>query len=138
LVYQSRSGPPHQPWLEPDIQDCLRDLGSQGVQDAVVAPIGFTSDHLEVLYDLDTEARAAADAIGLSMYRAATVGTDPRFVSMIRELILERIALQRGGVPERRALGTRGPNHDVCPADCCPAPSSRPRPHPHLTRSGAE
>jgi protoporphyrin/coproporphyrin ferrochelatase len=123
LVYQSRSGPPQQPWLEPDIQDHLRDLRGQGVEDAVVAPIGFISDHLEVLYDLDTEAQAAADSTGLSMYRAATVGTDPRFVSMIRELIQERIALQRGQTPARRALGSRGPNHDVCPADCCPAPA---------------
>ncbi|MGH9340260.1 MAG: ferrochelatase [Acidobacteriota bacterium] len=90
LVYQSRSGPPAQPWLEPDIGDYLRELKSQGVEDAVVAPIGFVSDHMEVLYDLDTEARQLCSKIGLNMIRAATVGTHPAFIAMIRELIEER------------------------------------------------
>jgi ferrochelatase len=120
LVYQSRSGPPHQPWLEPDIQDELRALASAGTRDVVIVPIGFVSDHMEVLYDLDTEARALCDTLGLHMVRAATAGSDPRFVAMIRELALERM-----GMAVRRSTGEHGPGHDVCPADCCPAP---PRP----------
>ena len=114
LVYQSRSGSPAQPWLGPDICDHLRELRNQGVLDVVVAPIGFVSDHMEVLYDLDVEARKVADEIGLNMVRAATAGTHPAFVKMIRELILEKV---EGVAP--RALGTRGPSHDVCPVDCC-------------------
>jgi ferrochelatase len=118
LVYQSRSGPPSQPWLEPDILDHLRSLQAEGVDEVVVAPIGFISDHLEVLYDLDTEAAQLASQLGMKMARAATVGTDARFVSMIRDLILERIS------PNvlRVALGTDGPSHDICTADCCPPP----------------
>lgn len=123
LVYQSRSGPPSQPWLEPDVCDYLEELKQQGVADVVVAPIGFTSDHLEVLYDLDTEARELCERIGLNMTRAATVGVHPQFISMIRELILERVS---GNAP-RRALGDRGPNHDVCPPDCCPYTPRRPK-----------
>jgi len=93
LVYQSRSGSPHQPWLEPDICDHLRDLCAESITDVVIAPIGFISDHLEVLYDLDREARACAEGLGINMVRAATVGTHPLFVSMVRELIGERIHL---------------------------------------------
>lgn len=119
LVYQSRSGPPTQPWLEPDIGDHLRTLSATGVQAVVVVPIGFISDHMEVIYDLDYEARAICESLALPMVRSATVGTHPQFVSMVRELIEERLALRT----ERRALGTRGPSHDVCPIDCCPAPS---------------
>jgi ferrochelatase len=115
LVYQSRSGPPTQPWLEPDILDTLRDLAAQGTRDVVVMPIGFISDHLEVLYDLDTEAKQLADELGLTLIRAATVGTHPRFVQMIRELIVERMSDD----PVRLAVGQFGPSHDVCPADCC-------------------
>jgi protoporphyrin/coproporphyrin ferrochelatase len=107
LVYQSRSGPPGQPWLEPDILDSLRTLANAGVHDAVIAPIGFTSDHMEVRYDLDTEARALCERLGLNMERADTVGADPRFVAMIRELVLERM---QGRAPED------------CAADCCPGP----------------
>jgi protoporphyrin/coproporphyrin ferrochelatase len=117
LVYQSRSGRPQDPWLEPDIGDHLRSLRAAGVEDVVVAPVGFLSDHIEVLYDLDDAARRTAHEIGLNMIRAATVGTHPRFIGMIRELIQERLC----GV-ERRAVGRFGPSHDVCPADCCPAP----------------
>jgi ferrochelatase len=113
LVYQSRSGAPGQPWLEPDILDVLR----QESGPVVIAPIGFISDHMEVLYDLDTEAAQLCGELGLPMHRAATVGTDPRFVTMIRELVLER-----AGHTEKRALGLLGPSHDVCPVDCCPAP----------------
>lgn len=122
LVYQSRSGPPSQPWLEPDIGDALRQEREAGRRDVVVSPIGFLSDHLEVLYDLDVQARETADALGLRMVRAATVGHHPRFVRMLRELIVER--LTPGA--ERPALGSLGPSHDVCPADCCPAPCARP------------
>lgn len=129
LVYQSRGGPPAQPWLEPDILDYLRELrASSAVQDVVVVPIGFVSDHMEVLYDLDTEAGALCRELGLTMHRAATAGSDLRFVSMIRELIEERIATERGENPLRRALGTLGPAPDVCPDDCCPPPSRTGRP----------
>jgi len=116
LVYQSRSGPPSQPWLEPDIVDHLRALAAEGVQDVVVAPIGFTSDHMEVLYDLDLEAKSRAIELGLNMVRADTVGTHPRFVRMVRELVEERLS----GAPVRPYLGARGPAPDVCPPGCCP------------------
>ena len=110
LVYQSRSGAPGQPWLEPDIRDALRELPPGA--DAVVEPIGFLSDHMEVVYDLDTEARAVAVEHGVNMIRAATVGTHPSFVAMIRELIEERIH-DGGSRPDRCAEG------------CCP-PVARP------------
>jgi protoporphyrin/coproporphyrin ferrochelatase len=113
LVYQSRSGPPGQPWLEPDIANYLKELG--GGANVVLAPIGFLSDHMEVVYDLDTEGRQLCDRLGIRMERAATVGVHPKFVSMIRDLVLERIE----GAP-RLALGSHGPSHDVCPPDCCP------------------
>jgi ferrochelatase len=119
LVWQSRSGPPQVPWLEPDIGDHLRALSGRGVPAVIVVPIGFVSDHMEVVYDLDTVAAATARELGLPMARAATVGTDPRFVAMIRELIEERIDPTR----ERRSLGSLGIRPDTCPADCCPAPS---------------
>ena len=120
LVWQSRSGPPTQPWLEPDIRDYLRQRSQQGVQDVVVTPIGFISDHMEVIFDLDTEARQVASEVGLGFVRAETVGTHPGFISMIRELILERTAPES---TSRRALGGLGPSHDYCPVDCCPAPA---------------
>ena len=115
LVFQSRSGSPAQPWLGPDVCDYLRDLHTAGSKDVVVAPIGFISDHLEIIYDLDTEAMALCRELGLNMIRAATAGTHAAFVEMIRELILERIK------PEtpRRALGTTGPRESVCEAGCC-------------------
>jgi len=115
LVFQSRSGPPTQPWLEPDVCDYLRtlDAGEQ-VADVVVAPIGFISDHLEVLYDLDTEAAALCRELGINMVRAATVGAHSRFIRMIRELIAERV---QG--TEKLYLGNFGPSLDVCPTDCC-------------------
>jgi len=119
LVYQSRSGAPGQPWLEPDILDYLREVKERNLASAVVlAPISFISDHMEVLYDLDIEARQLCDSLPLPMVRAKTVGVHPKFVAMIRELILER--LNPG--TERRALGSLGPRPDVCAEDCCPAP----------------
>ena len=116
LVYQSRSGPPSQPWLEPDIGDYLTELKQAGAHDVVIAPIGFVSDHMEIAYDLDTEARHLCDQLGLNMMRAATVGTHPAFVRMIRELILERM---EPGMP-RRFLGEQGPLPDNCLEGCCP------------------
>ncbi len=124
LVFQSRSGPPTQPWLEPDILDHLRTIHAQGAKSVVIVPIGFVSDHMEIIYDLDTQARDLCDQLGLTMVRAGTAGTHPRFVRMIRELIEERMS----GATERPALGVLGPSHDVCPLDCCPAPAMRPRP----------
>ncbi|MGH9630216.1 MAG: ferrochelatase [Bryobacteraceae bacterium] len=115
LVYQSRSGPAAQPWLEPDICDHLRSLSEAGIKDVVIAPIGFISDHLEILYDLDREARNMAAGLGLNMIRASTVGAHPDFVRMVRQLILERI----DPAQNRAALGLYGPDHDVCPPDCC-------------------
>ena len=91
LVYQSRSGSPSQPWLGPDVCDHLKDLRTTGITEVVVAPIGFVSDHMEVVYDLDVEARKVADEIGMKLVRAKTAGTHPAFVRMIRELIVERI-----------------------------------------------
>lgn len=117
LAYQSRSGPPHQPWLEPDVGELLEQLREQGHTSVVVSPIGFISDHMEVIYDLDTELKLRCDAVGLTVVRAATPGTHPEFVAMIRELILERMNQS----PIRRFLGEHGASHDFCPVDCCPA-----------------
>ncbi len=118
LVYQSRSGPPSQPWLEPDVCDAIRAIHAAGGRQVVVAPIGFISDHMEVKYDLDTEAAELCQELGMHMERAATVGTAPAFVRMIRDLIAER-AWQE---PTRVAIGLLPASHDVCPVDCCPAP----------------
>jgi protoporphyrin/coproporphyrin ferrochelatase len=120
LVYCSRSGPPGQPWLGPDVNDHLRRLAADGVPAAVLVPIGFVSDHMEVRFDLDTEALDTARRAGLPVTRAATVGTDLRFVAGVRELVLERAAVERGEQPVRRALGELGASHDLCPAGCCP------------------
>ena len=123
LIYQSRSGPPQQPWLEPDVCDRIAELHeSQGVQDLVILPIGFISDHLEVLFDIDTEAKDLCEKLGITMHRAATVGTHPQFIEMIRLLIEERLSDD----PQRLSLGDMGPNHDVCPVDCCLYTPSRP------------
>jgi ferrochelatase len=124
LAYQSRSGPPNQPWLEPAIGDVLRRLHAAGeARDVVVVPIGFLSDHVEILWDLDTEARRVAQDRGLNMVRARTVGSHRDFVRMIRLLIEERVA----DAPAQ-SLGHRGPSHDECPADCCAYTPSRGRP----------
>lgn len=116
LVFQSRSGPSTQ-WLEPDICDHLASLKRTGARDVVVAPVGFISDHMEVLYDLDTEARSLSERINLNMIRAKTVGAHPTFIKMIRELMLERI--NNVASAERRYLGMCGASRDVCPIDCC-------------------
>ncbi|MFF0448145.1 ferrochelatase [Streptomyces sp. NPDC004609] len=126
LVYQSRSGAPHIPWLEPDICDHLEELHGSGAPAAVMIPIGFVSDHMEVLYDLDTEATAKAAELGLPVRRSATVGADPRFAAAVRELLLERAATERGATAPRCALGALGPSHDVCPVGCCPGRVPRP------------
>jgi len=118
LVYQSRSGAPGQPWLEPDILDYLREVKAKNLASAVVlAPISFISDHMEVLYDLDVQARELCDSLSLPMTRARTVGVHPMFIAMIRELIQERMDSTR----ERRAVGLFGPRPDACAEDCCPA-----------------
>lgn len=119
LVFQSRSGPPSQPWLEPDIRDHLRSL--EDGAEVVIAPIGFLSDHMEVIFDLDVEARAVCEAKGMRLTRAATVGVHPKFIAMIRDLVLERTE----GAP-RLALGGCGAGPDECAPDCCPAPPPRP------------
>ncbi|CAG6397521.1 ferrochelatase [Streptomyces cocklensis] len=121
LVYQSRSGSPQIPWLEPDICDHLEEAQADGAPAVVMVPIGFVSDHMEVKYDLDTEAAAKAAELDLPVSRAATVGADPRFAAAVRELVLERAATERGAAPVRCALGALGPSHDICPAGCCPA-----------------
>lgn len=127
LVYQSRSGAPGQPWLEPDILDYLRAVKTHNLASAVVlAPISFISDHMEVLYDLDIEARQLCASLSLPMARAKTVGVHPAFVAMIRELLLERT----DPAIERRALGSLGPRGDVCAETCCPAPQHPGRPQP--------
>ena len=123
LVYQSRSGSPKQPWLEPDVCDRINQLVSEEkLRELVILPIGFISDHLEVLFDIDIEARELCERLGVTMHRAATVGTHPRFVQMIRELIVERISDES----QRLALGDLGPSHDICPEDCCLYTPQRP------------
>jgi ferrochelatase len=120
LVFCSRSGPPHVPWLEPDVNDHLRALHRKGVPGVVMVPVGFVSDHMEVIYDLDTEAMATAEEIGLPTRRAATAGVDPRFVAAVRDLLLERAAVERGEDRERRSVGSMDALWDRCPATCCP------------------
>lgn len=131
LVYQSRSGRPQDPWLEPDICDHLRELNRCGVEEVVIHPVGFLSDHIEVLFDLDEEARHLCDELGLRMVRSATVGTHPKFVSMLVELVRER--LDDSVTP--RTIGQFGPLPEVCPSDCCPAPQRPPGARPMETPS---
>jgi len=121
LAYQSRSGRPTDPWLGPDILEHLAALKQGGAGDVVVQPVGFLSDHMEVMFDLDEEARQKSGELGLNMVRAGTAGTDPKFVAMLVELIRERITAS----PDRRAVGEFPANHDVCPVDCC-LPAQRP------------
>ncbi len=125
LAYQSRSGRPTDPWLGPDILEHLADLKGRGVGRVVVQPVGFLSDHMEVLFDLDEEAAIKAKELGIDFVRAGTAGTDPRFVSMFADLIQERVEAK----PERPAVGEFPASHDVCPVNCClPAPRPEGRP----------
>jgi ferrochelatase len=124
LVYQSRSGPPTVPWLEPDVCDRIRTLAAEGVTDVVVVPLGFVSDHLEVLWDLDEEACDAAAEADVGFVRVPSVGTHPLFVGGIRELVQERLVAGS----TRAVLGVDGPSHDVCPVGCCLPGTGRPSP----------
>jgi ferrochelatase len=123
LAYSSRSGPPSQPWLEPDINDLLASRAIAGTKAAVVVPIGFISDHMEVKFDLDVEAAQTAEKLGVAFARAATPGTDPHFVSMITDLVCEHLD---GATP--LALGALGAGLDMCPADCCGSAPAHPAP----------
>ena len=124
VVYQSRSGPPSVPWLEPDVCDEIGRLAGAGARDVVLSPVGFVSDHIEVLYDLDHEAVEAGEQAGVSVWRAGTAGTHPAFVAMIRELIEERLDAS----VERRAAGRFGPSGDSCAPGCCLPGTARPSP----------
>jgi ferrochelatase len=117
LVYQSRSGPPSMPWLEPDINDRIRELAADGVKAVVIVPLGFVSDHMEVKWDLDTEAMATAEGLGLVAVRTPTPGIHPAYVTGVVDLVLERV----NGTPlaERPALTELGPWYDVCRPGCC-------------------
>jgi ferrochelatase len=119
LVYCSRSGSPRVPWLEPDVNDRLEELRAEGAAAVVLVPVGFVSDHMEVVYDLDTEALATCERLGLPARRAGTAGTDPRFVATVRDLLLERAAAERGESVERSAVGAIGPLWDRCAVGCC-------------------
>lgn len=123
LVFQSRSGRPQDPWLEPDICDHIETLSKENVSDVVVFPIGFLSDHMEVMFDLDHEAKDVAQSVGINLVRAATVGVHTQFVTMIRKLVLERTA---GVEPE--VTGNLPAKHDICPLNCCPPPPVGKRP----------
>jgi ferrochelatase len=127
LVYCSRSGPPSVPWLEPDVGDRIEELAKDGVRAVAVVPIGFVSDHMEVVYDLDTEAREVAENAGVAYARAGTAGVDPRFVAMVRDLVLERCAVERareagGPAVPRATVGVLDASWDVCPPGCCANP----------------
>ena len=117
LVYQSRSGPPSMPWLEPDVSDAIRELAGNGIRAVVIVPLGFISDHMEVKWDLDTEAMETAEEVGVFAVRVPTPGVHAAFVSGLVDLVLER----RDGtaVEDRPALTSLGPWYDVCRSGCC-------------------
>jgi ferrochelatase len=119
LVFCSRSGAAQVPWLEPDVNDHLEKLAAEGAGSVVLVPIGFVSDHMEVVYDLDTEALSTAERLGLNAVRVPTSGTDPRFVAMVRELLLERAATERGESVERVSVAGDPPCWDLCAVGCC-------------------
>ena len=114
LVFQSRSGPPTQPWLEPDVCDRIESMATEDIESLVIVPVGFLSDHMEVMFDLDVEAKEVCQQHGIEMARAATVGAHPTFVRMISEMIQERALSD-----DRPAIGQYPAGHDVCPKDCC-------------------
>ena len=122
LVFCSRSGSPRTPWLEPDVNDHLAALARAGARAVVLVPVGFVSDHMEVIYDLDTEAMATAEKLGLEAVRAATPGVDPRFVAMVRDLLVERAAVERDEPVVRAAIGDLIAWPEVCAVGCCPNP----------------
>ncbi len=122
LVYQSRSGPPSMPWLEPDVNDHLTALCDEGVTSVALVPIGFISDHMEVMFDLDTQAQQTATDLGMSLSRVSTVGIAPRFITMIRELIEEQLYER-----PKLHLGSDGPWPDDCPSDSHCVPAERPK-----------
>jgi ferrochelatase len=107
------------PWLEPDVNDRLEELAADGTRAVVLVPVGFVSDHMEVVYDLDTEALATCERVGIVGRRAATPGDDARFVAAVRDLLLERAAVERGEEVARAAVGDIGPLWDRCPVGCC-------------------
>jgi ferrochelatase len=115
LTFQSRSGAPQTPWLEPDVNEVITQLHQQGIGHVIVVPVGFISDHMEVVHDLDTEAHTTATQLGMQFTRVASVGTHPQFVSMIADLIAERCTTHT----PRQACGLFPANHDICPLDCC-------------------
>ena len=140
LVFCSRSGPPQAQWLEPDVNDHLEALAAGRLTDGtavavpdgvVVAPIGFVADHMEVVFDLDTEARATAERLAMPCVRAATAGTHPAFIASLADILLERAAVARGEEVAPASTTGTGPFHTVCPESCCrPAASghsARPR-----------
>ena len=140
LVFCSRSGPPQARWLEPDVNDHLEALAAGRLTDGtavavpdgvVVAPIGFVADHMEVVFDLDTEARATAERLAMPCVRAATAGTHPAFIASLADILLERAAIARGEEVAPASTTGTGPFHTVCPESCCrPAASghsARPR-----------
>ncbi|GAB3622982.1 ferrochelatase [Mariniluteicoccus endophyticus] len=128
LAYCSRSGPPQQPWLEPDVNDHLASLSGDGVTAVVVSPIGFVSDHMEVVHDLDTEAAATARELGLAFARAATARTHPAFVASLVDLMEERAAEARGEAGDAQVVDGGCSGTSTCPAVCCPAPVRPGRP----------
>lgn len=119
LTFCSRSGPPAQPWLEPDVNDHLESLAADDVTNVVLSPIGFVSDHMEVAYDLDTEALETASRLGITAVRAGTVGTRAPFVAGLVDLILERAAIARDEKFTEAVVGELGPFRSVCAPDCC-------------------
>ncbi|WP_432557476.1 ferrochelatase [Granulicoccus sp. GXG6511] len=125
LAYCSRSGAPHQPWLEPDIKDHLTDLADRGTSQVVLAPIGFTSDHMEVVWDLDEEAVPHAESLGLRVRRASTARTHPEFVAGLVDLMLERSAVARGEQVLPKVIDHGSPGRHACPGNCCPHPTRR-------------
>lgn len=121
VVYQSRSGDPREPWLEPLLDDALRQTRAAGASTVVLVPLGFLSDHMEVVYDLDTEAKALGASLGLRTVRAPTIADHPAFGAFVRQLIVERVE----GLPLRPAAGAAGAWPDECPDGCCLVAAAR-------------